>query len=131
MTQTPDTGGAPLVLIADDDPDIQALVALRLERAGYRVVSAADGEAALVLAFEQSPDLAVLDWSMPKLDGLEVTRRLRAHADTATIPILLLTARAQDSDVATGIEAGANAYMKKPFSGDELRRRVQSLLDAQ
>jgi DNA-binding response OmpR family regulator len=130
-SETPVEADAPLVLIADDDPDIQALVALRLQRAGYRVVRADDGEAALALALEQPPDLAVLDWSMPKLDGLEVTRRLRAHEDTAGVPVLLLTARAQESDVATGIEAGANAYMKKPFSGEELSRRVRSLLDAQ
>lgn len=121
----------PLVLIADDDPDIQALVAFRLERAGFRVVRAADGEAALELAFAETPDLAVIDWSMPKLDGLEVTRRLRANADTAEMPVLLLTARAQEQDVTTGLEAGATAYVKKPFSGQELTEHVQALLKAE
>jgi DNA-binding response OmpR family regulator len=121
----------PLVLIADDDPDIQALVAFRLERAGFRVLRAADGEAALELALAQTPDLAVIDWSMPKLDGLELTRRLRANADTANMPVLLLTARAQEQDVATGLEAGATAYVKKPFSGQELTEHVQSLLKSE
>jgi len=120
----------PIVLIADDDPDIQALVAFRLERAGCRVLRAADGEAALELALAQTPDLAVVDWSMPQLDGLELTRRLRANEATADIPVLLLTARAQEQDVATGLEAGATAYIKKPFSGQELSDRVQALLDA-
>ena len=122
---------APIILIADDDPDIQMLVALRLERAGYRVLRASDGEAALSLALAESPDLAVLDWSMPKLDGLELTRRLRANAETAEMPVLLLTARAQEADVATGIAAGATAYMRKPFSGEELSRRVRDLLEAE
>jgi DNA-binding response OmpR family regulator len=121
----------PLVLIADDDPDIQALVAFRLERAGCRVLRAADGEAALALALAKTPDLAVVDWSMPKLDGLELTRRLRANADTADMPVLLLTARAQEQDVATGLQAGATAYIKKPFSGQELTEHVQSLLRAE
>lgn len=125
------TDTAPIILIADDDPDIQMLVALRLERAGYRVLRASDGEAALSLALAESPDLAVLDWSMPKLDGLELTRRLRANAETAEMPVLLLTARAQEADVATGIAAGATAYMRKPFSGEELSRRVRDLLEAE
>lgn len=118
----------PVVLIADDDPDIQALVAFRLERAGCEVVRASDGEAALELALARTPDLAVVDWSMPKLDGLELTRRLRANAATADMPVLLLTARAQENDVATGLEAGVTAYMKKPFSGQELSERVETLL---
>jgi DNA-binding response OmpR family regulator len=121
----------PVVLIADDDLDIQALISFRLERAGCEVLCAADGEAALELALARTPDLAVVDWSMPKLDGLELTRRLRAHAETADMPVLLLTARAQENDVATGLEAGATAYMKKPFSGQELSERVQTLLKAE
>jgi DNA-binding response OmpR family regulator len=121
----------PLVLIADDDPDIQALVAFRLERAGCRVIRAADGQAALELALAQTPDLAVIDWSMPKLDGLELTKRLRANADTADMPVLLLTARAQEQDVAIGLAAGATAYMKKPFSGQELSEHVEALLKAE
>jgi DNA-binding response OmpR family regulator len=122
---------AKVVLIADDDPDIQALIAFRLERAGYRTVRASDGQAALELALAEPPDLAVVDWSMPKLDGIELTRALRANASTADLPVLLLTARAQDQDVTIGLEAGATAYIRKPFNGQELSDRVQELLQSE
>jgi DNA-binding response OmpR family regulator len=118
----------PLVLVADDDPDILNLVTLRLERDGYEVVGAADGERALEQAFERPPDLALIDVSMPKLDGYEVAQRFRSDDTTKTIPIILLTARAQDSDVARGVEAGADDYVKKPFSTTDLRSRVQAAL---
>jgi DNA-binding response OmpR family regulator len=118
----------PLVLVADDDPDILTLVTLRLERDGYEVVGARDGEGAMERAFERSPDLALIDVSMPKLDGYEVTERLRGNDATSAIPIILLTARVQESDVARGIEAGADDYVTKPFSTDELRSRVQAAL---
>jgi DNA-binding response OmpR family regulator len=116
------------VLVADDDPDIQALVVLRLERSGYRVIRASDGEEALELALREQPDLAVLDITMPKLDGCEVTRSLRAHAETADMPVILLTARVQEGDVVRGLEAGATDYVKKPFSPQELGARVSSIL---
>lgn len=119
---------APLVLVADDDPDILALVAFRLEKAGYRVVTAADGEQALALARERLPALAVLDVMMPRLTGYEVTKQLRAGETTRDIPVILLTARVQDADVARGFEAGADDYIKKPFSPQELRARVQAIL---
>ena len=119
---------APVVLVADDDSDILSLVALGLGRAGYDVVTASDGEAALALALELGPDLAVLDVMMPKLTGLEVTREIRAAAATSRIPVILLTARVQDSDVARGYEAGADDYLKKPFSPQELRSRVEAVL---
>ena len=118
----------PLVLVADDDPDILNLVMLRLERDGYEVVGAADGERALEQALERVPDLAVLDVSMPKLDGYEVAQRLRAHEGTKEVPIIFLTARAQKSDVARGLEAGAGHYVTKPFSTADLRLRVQAAL---
>jgi DNA-binding response OmpR family regulator len=118
----------PLVLVADDDPDILNLVVLRLERDGYEVVGAADGERALEQALERVPDLAVLDVSMPKLDGYEVAQRLRAHEGTKEVPIIFLTARAQKSDVARGLEAGASDYVTKPFSTADLRLRVQAAL---
>jgi len=118
----------PLVLAADDDEEILGLVSFRLERSGYDVVLARDGEEALELALEVVPDLAVLDVMMPKLDGFELTRRLRAADATSRMPIILLTARAQDSDVQQGFEAGADDYIRKPFSPDELRARVQAIL---
>jgi DNA-binding response OmpR family regulator len=118
----------PLVLVADDDPDILALVRFRLERDGYEVLSAPDGETALDLALARPPDLALLDVMMPRLDGYEVTRRLRAHGPTTTIPIILLTARVQEHDVARGFEAGADDYVTKPFSPQVLGERVQAAL---
>jgi DNA-binding response OmpR family regulator len=118
----------PLVLVADDDPDILALVRFRLERDGYEVLSAPDGETALDLALARTPDLALLDVMMPRLNGLEVTRRLREHGPTTGIPIILLTARVQEPDVALGMEAGADDYVTKPFSPQALGERVQAAL---
>jgi DNA-binding response OmpR family regulator len=118
----------PLVLVADDDPDIRSLVALRLERSGYDVVAASDGEQALAAALEQGLDLALIDVMMPKLDGYEVTERLRQLEATRHLPVILLTARVQESDIARGVEAGADDYVKKPFSTSELRDRVQAVL---
>lgn len=123
------SAGAPLVLVADDDPDILALVAYRLERAGYDVVTADDGEQALALAQERLPALAVLDVTMPRMTGYDVTRQLRALDATKHIPVILLTARVQEADVARGFEAGADDYIKKPFSPQELHDRVQTILD--
>ena len=118
----------PVVLAADDDEDILGLVTFRLERAGYTVIVARDGEEALELAFREQPDLAVLDVMMPKVDGFEVTRRLRADEATRRMPIILLTAKSQEADVQQGFDAGADDYIRKPFSPDELRVRVQAIL---
>ena len=118
----------PLILAADDDEDILGLVSFRLERAGYTVIVARDGEEALELAVKEQPDLAVLDVMMPKVDGFEVTRRLRAEEATSRMPIILLTAKAQDADLQQGFDAGADDYIRKPFSPDELRVRVQAIL---
>jgi len=103
-------------------------VSFRLERAGYEVVQATDGEEALRAATERRPALAVLDVMMPKLDGYEVTRRMRADEQTKRIPVILLTARVQEADIARGFEAGADDYIRKPFSPPELRARVQAIL---
>jgi DNA-binding response OmpR family regulator len=120
--------GKPRVLVADDDPDILALISFRLERAGYEVLAAADGDEALRLALANAPDLAVLDVMMPKLDGYEVTIRLRQNETTRRMPIILLTARVQEADIARGFEVGADDYVKKPFSPQELGARVQAIL---
>ena len=118
----------PVVLVADDDDDIRDLVAFRLDRAGYEVLRAGDGQEALDLAREHRPDLAVLDVMMPRMTGYDVTRELRADAATQRIPVILLTARVQEADVARGFEAGADDYVKKPFSPQELKARVQAVL---
>ncbi|MGH3015603.1 MAG: response regulator transcription factor [Gaiellaceae bacterium] len=119
---------SPLVLVADDDPDILSLVRFRLEREGYDVVCAPDGQAALELALDRTPDLAVLDVMMPRLDGFEVARRLRGHEPTKAMPIILLTARVGESDLEHGFEMGADDYVTKPFSPQMLRERVQAAL---
>ena len=120
--------GQPLILIADDDPDILALVSFRLERAGYAVVQALNGEEAVQVALARRPDLAVLDVMMPRIDGYEATRQLRQHEQTSRMPIILLTARVQEEDIARGFDAGADDYVKKPFSPQELGSRVQAVL---
>jgi DNA-binding response OmpR family regulator len=120
----------PLVLCADDDPDILSLVALRLERAGYDVVHVGDGEQALAKARELRPAVAVLDVMMPRLTGLEVLAALRADPELASVKIVLLSARVQETDVARGIDAGADAYLPKPFKAQELVATVESLVRA-
>jgi DNA-binding response OmpR family regulator len=120
-----------LILVADDDEDILVLVETVLDRAGYDVVTTRDGVQALAAAMERPPDLAVLDVAMPELDGLEVLRRLRAHANTHDVPVLLLSARVQEDDVKLGFDTGADGYVQKPFSPRELCERVDALLDGQ
>ena len=117
-----------VVLVADDEVDILDLLRIVLSRAGHEVVAAHDGEEALRLVADREPALAVLDVSMPKLDGLEVTRRLRSADETRELPVILLSARAQPSDVELGLAVGANAYLCKPVGADELREQVASLL---
>jgi DNA-binding response OmpR family regulator len=116
----------PLVLVADDDKDILQLLRLRLELLGYDVVQAVNGVEALELAREQEPALAILDVMMPGLNGLEVVRKLRA--ENSRMPIILLTARIQESDVSAGLDAGADAYLGKPFDAADLRDKVHELL---
>lgn len=122
---------SPVVLVAEDDTDILELVALRIERAGLTVLRAHDGEEALHLARRHSISAAVLDVMMPKLDGIELTRQLRSEGRTAELPILLLTARSQDEDVARGLAAGADEYITKPFDPRDFRDRLLRLLSGQ
>jgi DNA-binding response OmpR family regulator len=117
-----------VVLVADDDRDVLNLVRFRLERDGYRVLTATDGAAALELARAEHPHVCVLDVMMPKLGGLEVVKRLRDDPGTAATRIILLTARSADSHVDEGFEHGADDYVTKPFSPQELRQRVRAQL---
>jgi DNA-binding response OmpR family regulator len=119
----------PMVLVADDDDDILLLVTTRLRRDGFDVISARNGEEALALAKERRPAIAVLDIGMPGLDGLEVLERIRADDSLKGTRVLLLTAKAQESDVRRGYDAGADAYVRKPFSPADLSARVRELLD--
>jgi DNA-binding response OmpR family regulator len=117
--------GLRWVLVADDDPDILELLRLNLEAQGYSVVSADNGEDARTLALQIVPDLIVLDVMMPKMDGLEVLAALKAYASTRDIPVVMLTAKASDSDVWDGWQAGADYYITKPFDLEELLRFVE------
>src|SRR5262245_19282124 len=117
-----------LILVADDDGDVRELVVFRLERAGYRVVTAADGQEAVEVALERSPDVCVIDVMMPKLDGYQVTERLRASPGLAEVPIVLLTASVEDAAVSRGFEVGASDYIKKPFGPHELLDRIAAAL---
>jgi DNA-binding response OmpR family regulator len=120
----------PVVLVAEDDADILLLVATRLRRDGLAVVTATDGEEALALARERRPAVAVLDIGLPGLDGLELLTRIRADEALRDTRVLLLTARAQEADVRRGFDAGADAYVKKPFSPAELSARVLALIQS-
>jgi DNA-binding response OmpR family regulator len=118
----------PLVLCADDDDDILALVALRLERAGFDVVRVHDGDTAVAKARELRPAVAVLDVMMPRRTGLEVLAELRADDDLRGLKVILLSARVQESDVERGLGAGADAYLAKPFKAPDLVAKVEELL---
>ena len=116
------------VLVADDEPDVRYLVEFSLELAGFEVLVAGDGEEALRIAREESPDLVLLDWMMPKLDGLDVLSALRRDELTAGIPVVLLTARSSDQDTWDGWRAGADYFLTKPFDTSELTRYVDYLI---
>ena len=112
------------VVVADDDPDIVDILTFNLEAAGYDVLSANDGEAARELILATLPDLVVLDIMMPKMDGLEVLAALKAEPQTKEIPVVMLTARASDTDLWEGWDAGADYYITKPFDLEELLRFI-------
>ncbi len=118
------------VLVVDDDPVVADLVAFRLGRMGLQVSVESDGEAGLAAARQLRPDLVVLDWMMPRMNGLEVCRALREDADAglAATPVLLLTAKAQEPDLERGFAAGATDFVAKPFSTGELVSRVTAAL---
>jgi DNA-binding response OmpR family regulator len=118
-----------LVLVVDDQRDILGLIRLRLEQAGYEVVTATDGEQALELVGKLQPNLVVLDVMLPVIDGREVTRRIRADARTAGIPVLLVSASVHEHEVQEGLDAGADDYLPKPFTAEVLRGRVAALLE--
>src|SRR5512147_223442 len=113
------------ILLVEDTPDLAQVIARELEAAGYDVIRAGDGLTALQLHAAHAPDLILLDWMLPKLDGLEVLRRLRR---TSAVPVLMLTARGEETDRVVGLEVGADDYLTKPFSMRELIARVHALL---
>ncbi|MDQ3730368.1 MAG: response regulator [Actinomycetota bacterium] len=120
----------PTVLVADDDADILRLISQRLSHRGYKVLTAKSGRAALELALSCDPDAAILDGIMPGLEGHEVCAAMRSDPRTALVPIVLLTAKAADADEREAIDAGADAYMAKPFRIEELDETLRELLSS-
>lgn len=118
----------PKVLLVEDDPHLVELVSYNLEKENFDVICTGDGEEALVLAVEEKPDLVILDWMIANLSGIEVCRRLRRAPATANLPIVMLTARAEEADRIRGLETGADDYITKPFSPRELVARIRALL---
>jgi DNA-binding response OmpR family regulator len=118
----------PKILVVDDEPDALELVSFNLRASGYTVATAADGDEALKKAREGQPDLIILDLMLPEVDGLEVCKILRRDPRTASVPILMLTAKAAEVDRVLGLELGADDYVTKPFSPRELVLRVKNLL---
>lgn len=118
------------VLIADDEPNIVISVEFLLKREGFQVLVAGDGEEALVKLRSEKPDLIVLDVMMPRKTGFEVCQEMRADSELKAIPILMLTAKGRDTEVAKGLALGADAYMTKPFSTADLVAKVRELLTA-
>ncbi len=116
------------IVVADDDTDIRELVVFKLRQSGHDVVPVGDGAAAVEACQAEEPDLVVLDVMMPGMSGLDAARALRADARFLALPIIMLTARAQESDIEQGFEAGADDYVVKPFSPRELASRVAAVL---
>lgn len=117
------------ILVVDDDTDICELISFKLESMGHDVITERDGEGGLAAARAELPDLVVLDWMMPRLTGLEVCVALRDDPQLAKVPVILLTAKAQEADVQRGFAAGVDDYIVKPFSPRELGSRIDVLLD--
>ena len=118
----------PKLLLVEDDRALADLLMWHFDREGYDIVRTADGEEALLLAQERTPDLVILDWMIEGVTGIEVCRRLRRRASTAHVPIIMLTARGEESDRIRGLETGADDYVTKPFSPRELIARVGAVL---
>ena len=116
------------ILIAEDERDIRDLVAFTLRFAGYEVFTATNGEEAIELAPQVSPDLVLMDVRMPRMTGYEACRALKANPDLKDIPVVFLSAKGQESEIQQGLEAGAEDYLLKPFAPDQLTSRVKTIL---
>ena len=121
-------GGEPSVLVVEDEAALSTWLRYNLEREGYRVQEAHDGEEALLVADEMKPDLVVLDWMLPQLSGIEVCRRLRSRGHMRNVPIVMLTARGEETDRIRGLDIGADDYIVKPFSMTEFLARLRAVM---
>jgi DNA-binding response OmpR family regulator len=117
------------ILIAEDERDIRDLITFTLSYAGYEVVEASNGEEAYALAQQEKPNLVLMDVRMPRMTGYDACRALKADATTRDIPVVFLSAKGQESEVQTGLEVGATDYILKPFSPDQLTKRVAEILE--
>jgi two-component system phosphate regulon response regulator PhoB len=118
----------PHILVAEDEDSLATLLQYNLEKEGYDVAVAGDGEEALLLVDERLPDLIVLDWMLPKVSGIEVCRRIRQRPEARNVPIIMLTARGEETDRIRGLDTGADDYVVKPFSMTELAARIRAVL---
>ena len=118
----------PHILAVEDEDALATLLSYNLEKEGYKVAVAADGEEAMMMVDERQPDLVILDWMLPKVSGIEVCRRLRSRAETRNIPIIMVTARGEETDRIRGLDTGADDYIAKPFSMSELTARIRAVL---
>ncbi len=119
---------ATQILIVEDEAALATLLEYNLEKEGFDVSLSADGEDALLRIEESPPDLVILDWLLPKISGIEVCRRIRARSETRNLPIIMVTARAEEDDRIRGLDTGADDYLTKPFSTNELIARVRAVL---
>ena len=119
---------APVVLVVEDEPAQREILAYNLAAEGFRVRQAKDGEEAMLLVAEEPPDLILLDWMLPNVSGIETCRRLKSRPQTATVPIIMLSARSEEVDLVRGLETGADDYMVKPYSVVELMARARAQL---
>ncbi len=118
----------PKVLVVEDEDALMTLLVYNLESEGYQVAQARDGEEALLLLDEEDPDLVLLDWMLPQVSGIEVCRRIRARKEKARTPVIMLTARGEETDRVRGLDTGADDYISKPFSTVELMARIRAVL---
>ena len=118
----------PYILVAEDEDALATLLQYNLTKDGYEVVVAQDGEEALMLIDERAPDMVLLDWMLPKVSGIEVCRRIRSKTESRNLPIIMLTARGEETDRVRGLDTGADDYVTKPFSMTELTARVRAVL---
>ena len=120
--------GSPTILVVEDEAALVTMLRYNLEKQGFRVEEAGDGEEALVRIVEAKPDLVLLDWMLPSLSGIEVCRQIRRRSTTRDLPIIMLTARTEDQDLVRGLNTGADDYITKPFSTEALLARIRALL---